>query len=236
MPTKILLVEDEKNFGSVLKEYLKMNGYEVVLSEDGEQGLNAFKSEKFDLCILDVMMPKKDGFTLSKEIKAFNKNIPIIFLTARTMREDVIKGYQLGADDYIHKPFDSELLLLKIKAVLNRNNNTTHTDAFIFEIGQFTFNVRMRILKQAKEKEVKLSPKEAALLNLLCQHKNDVLLRERALKEIWQDDNYFTGRSMDVYIVKLRKYLAADPSVQINNLHGNGYSLTVASSLRRQPE
>jgi two-component system, OmpR family, response regulator len=228
MPVKILLVEDEKNFGSVLKEYLKMNGYEVELSEDGEQGLKAFKSAKFDLCILDVMMPKKDGFTLSKEIKVFNKNIPIIFLTARTMREDMIKGYQLGADDYIHKPFDSELLLLKIKAVLNRNNNTTHSEAFIYNIGQYEFNARMRILKHAPDKEVKLSPKEAALLNLLCQHKNDVLLRERALKEIWQDDNYFTGRSMDVYIVKLRKYLAADTSVQINNLHGNGYSLTVA--------
>jgi two-component system, OmpR family, response regulator len=229
MPIKILLVEDEKNFGSVLKEYLKMNGYEVELCEDGEQGLKAFKSSKFDLCILDVMMPKKDGFTLSKEIKSFNKNIPVIFLTARTMREDIIKGYQLGADDYIHKPFDSELLLLKIKAVLNRSNNISNSDEFIYQLGQYEFNARMRILKHINEKEVKLSPKEAALLHLLCQHKNDVLLRERALKEIWQDDNYFTGRSMDVYIVKLRKYLAKDPSVTIVNLHSNGYSLTVAS-------
>jgi two-component system, OmpR family, response regulator len=228
MATKILLVEDEKNFGSVLKDYLKMNGYDVILTEDGEQGMKTLQSEKFDLCILDVMMPKKDGFTLSKEIKAFNKNIPIIFLTARTMREDMIKGYQLGADDYIHKPFDSELLLLKIKAVLNRNNTSLQSEEFIFTIGLYEFNFRMRTLKHEADKALKLSPKEAALLNLLCQHKNDVLLRERALKEIWQDDNYFTGRSMDVYIVKLRKYLAADTSVQINNLHGNGYSLTVA--------
>jgi two-component system, OmpR family, response regulator len=230
MSHKILLVEDEKNFGSVLKEYLKMNGFDVELAEDGEQGLQVFQSNKFDLCIIDVMMPKKDGFTLSAEIKNINKQVPIVFLTARTMREDIIKGYQIGADDYIHKPFDSELLLLKIKAVLNRNNNTTYSDAFIYNIGQYEFNARMRILKHASDNAVKLSPKEAALLNLLCQHKNDVLLRERALKEIWQDDNYFTGRSMDVYIVKLRKYLAADTSLQINNLHGNGYSLTVASS------
>jgi DNA-binding response OmpR family regulator len=228
MSHKILLVEDEKNFGSVLKEYLKMNGFDVELAEDGEQGLQAFQSNKFDLCIIDVMMPKKDGFTLSAEIKNINKLVPFVFLTARTMREDIIKGYQLGADDYIHKPFDSELLLLKIKAVLNRNAIVTNTEVRIHSIGQFEFNTRMRSLKHVSEKEVKLSPKESELLNLLCQHKNDVLLREKALKTIWKDDNYFTGRSMDVYIVKLRKYLLADTSVQINNLHGNGYSLTVA--------
>ncbi len=225
---KILLVEDEKNFGHILKDYLKMNGYEVVHCEDGEQGLATFEQDNFDLCIIDVMMPKKDGFSLGKEIKSINKLVPIIFLTARTMKEDIVKGYQLGADDYITKPFDSEVLLLKIKAVLNRNTITVHKEVPIHQIGQFEFNTRMRLLKHVSEKEVKLSPKEAALLDLLCQHQNDVLLREKALKTIWKDDNYFTGRSMDVYIVKLRKYLAADTSVLINNLHGNGYSLTVA--------
>ena len=225
MPEKILLVEDEKNFGSVLKDYLSMNGFTVELCEDGEQGLQAFKAGKFDLCIVDVMMPKKDGFTLGKEIKAIDKNIPILFLTARSMREDVIKGYKLGADDYITKPFDSEVLLFKIKAVLNRNSNINDETSFLHEIGKFSFNAKLRLLKGLQGAEVKLSPKEAALLNLLCQHKNDVLLREKALKQIWNEDNYFTARSMDVYIVKLRKYLAADTTIEINNLHGNGYSL-----------
>ncbi len=224
---KILLVEDEKNFGTVLKDYLGMNGYTVTLREDGEQGLEAFKKENFDLCIVDVMMPKKDGFTLSTEIKALNKNIPLLFLTARSMRDDVVKGYKLGADDYITKPFDSEVLLLKIKAILNRQqNNFVNENNFVHEIGKFNFNAKLRILKHTKG-EIKLSPKEAALLNLLCQHKNDVLPREKALKKIWNEDNYFTARSMDVYIVKLRKFLATDANIEINNLHGNGYSLVV---------
>ncbi len=226
MPTKLLLVEDEKNFASILKDYLKMNGFAVELCEDGEQGLNAFKASKFDLCIIDVMMPKKDGFTLSAEIKAIDKNVPLLFLTARGMRDDMIKGYKLGAADYITKPFDSELLLLKIRAILNLQNNDVTENDFLHQIGQFNFNAKLRSLK-IKSHEIKLSPKEAALLNLLCQHKNDVLLREKALKQIWTEDNYFTARSMDVYIVKLRKYLAADASVEINNLHGNGYSLSV---------
>jgi DNA-binding response OmpR family regulator len=226
MAEKILLVEDEKNFGSVLKDYLSMNGFLVDLCEDGEQGLKTFKEVKYDLCIVDVMMPKKDGFTLGSEIKSLDKTIPIIFLTARSMKEDVIKGYKLGADDYITKPFDSEVLLFKIKAVLNRNANTNHEN-HLHEIGTFSFNAKMRSLKPQNGKEVKLSPKESALLNLLCQHKNDVLLREKALKQIWNEDNYFTARSMDVYIVKLRKYLASDATIQINNLHGNGYSLLI---------
>lgn len=229
MSDKILLVEDEKNFGSVLKDYLSMNGFLVELCEDGEQGLNTFKAGKFDLCIVDVMMPKKDGFTLGSELKTIDKNIPIIFLTARSMREDVIKGYKLGADDYITKPFDSEVLLFKIKAVLNRNTNELTENIFLHQIGKFNFNAKMRLLKSETNKEIKLSPKESALLNLLCQHKNDVLLREKALKLIWNEDNYFTARSMDVYIVKLRKYLAADTSIEINNLHGNGYSLLIRS-------
>ncbi len=204
-----------------------MNAFDVTLCENGEEGIRVFKAGKFDLCIVDIMMPKKDGFTLSTEIKAVQKNIPIIFLTARSMREDMVKGYKLGADDYIVKPFDSELLLLKIKAILNRQNNQVSEDHFLYQIGQFTFNARLRSLKGDREEAVKLSPKEAALLNLLCQFKNDVLPREMALKQIWKEETYFTGRSMDVYIVKLRKYLSADPSVEINNLHGNGYSLMV---------
>jgi two-component system OmpR family response regulator len=226
MATKVLLVEDEKNFGMVLRDYLAMNGFEVILCENGELGLQAFKENKFDLCVVDVMMPKKDGFTLASEIKALNKNTPFVFLTARGMREDMIKGYKLGADDYITKPFDSEVLLLKLKAILNRNA-TDNSNEFMHEIGKFSFNAKLRILKSEKNKEEKLSPKEAALLNLLCQHKNDVLPREKALKQIWNDDSYFAGRSMDVYIVKLRKYLASDTNLEINNLHGNGYSLVV---------
>jgi two-component system OmpR family response regulator len=229
---KILLVEDEKNFGSVLKEYLKMNGYAVDLYENGEEGIKAFKEGSFDLCILDIMMPKKDGFTLSAEIKALQKTVPLIFLTARSMRDDMIKGYKLGADDYIIKPFDSEVLLLKIKAILSRNGNNVNSALHQHEIGKYSFNAKLRVLKTSDE-ELKLSPKEAALLNLLCQHKNDVLPRERALKQIWNEDTYFTGRSMDVYIVKLRKYLAGDTSVEINNLHGNGYSLVVKEVDRR---
>ena len=224
MPAKVLLVEDEKNFGIVLRYYLNMNGYEVTLCENGELGLEAFKNNSFDLCIVDVMMPKKDGFTLASEIKALNKNTPFVFLTARGMREDMIKGYKLGADDYLTKPFDSEVLLLKLNAILNRKSSDNN-DTFVHEIGKFSFNAKLRILKS--DKEEKLSPKEAALLNLLCQHKNDVLPREKALKQIWNDDSYFTGRSMDVYIVKLRKYLAGDTTIEINNLHGNGYSLVV---------
>lgn len=226
MSAKLLLVEDEKNFGSVLKEYLKMNGFAVELCEDGEQGLLAFKEHTFDLCIIDIMMPKKDGFSLSAEIKALNKNIPFIFLTARGLRDDQIKGYKLGAEDYIIKPFDSEVLLLKIKAILNRSSWRLNGQEFIHELGCFHFNARMRLLKSPAQ-ELKLSPKEAALLNLLCVYKNDVLPRETALKQIWQEDTYFTARSMDVYIVKLRKYLAADSRIEISNVHGNGYSLVV---------
>lgn len=227
MAHNILLVEDEKNFGMVLRDYLTMNGFAVTLCENGESALESFKENTFDLCVVDVMMPKKDGFTLSAEIKSINKTIPIIFLTARNQREDIIKGYKLGADDYITKPFDSEVLLYKLNAIINRNSEMTDTDNFIHKIGSFVFNARLRTLQSENNTEIKLSPKEAALLNLLCQHKNDVLPRQKALKQIWKDDNYFTGRSMDVYIAKLRKYLACDQCIEINNLHGNGYTLTL---------
>ncbi|MDI1355975.1 MAG: response regulator transcription factor [bacterium] len=225
---KILLVEDEKNFAQVLKDYLKMNDFEVTLCANGEEGIEAFRKEKFDLCIFDVMMPKKDGFTLSKEIRALDLNTPFIFLTARSMREDLIKGYKIGADDYITKPFDSELLLLKIMAIMNRYNEiNTSAEVIVHEFGKFTFNAKFRTLKINKGAEVKLSPKEAALLHLLCLYRNDILPREKALKEIWKEDTYFTGRSMDVYITKLRKYLSTDGRLEITNLHGNGYMLVV---------
>lgn len=224
---KILLVEDEKNFGSVLRDYLRMDGFDVHWSENGEDGIKAFNAAKFDLCVIDVMMPKKDGFTLATEIKAADKSMPLVFLTARSMRDDIIKGYKLGAEDYIIKPFDSEVLILKIKAVLNRNTDRLNGSFVLHHLGQFSFNSKLRLLKTQSGHETKLSPKEAALLDLLCLHKNDVLPREKALKQIWKEDSYFTARSMDVYIVKLRKYLAADPSVEIANLHGNGYSLIV---------
>ena len=225
MKAKVLLVEDEKNFGMLLKDYLSMNDFLVTHCEDGEQGLHAFKADTFDICIIDIMMPKKDGFTLSTEIKTIQKTVPIIFLTARAMRDDIIKGYSLGADDYVIKPFDSEVLLFKIKAILNRKPLLSVDTNYLHEVGQFTFNAKLRTLKHLVHAEIKLSPKEAALLNLLCQHKNDVLTREKALKQIWEDDNYFTARSMDVYMVKLRKYLSSDKNLEIANVHGNGYSL-----------
>jgi len=225
---KILLVEDEKNFAQVLKDYLRMNDYDVVLCENGVEAMEVFRSNKFDLCIVDVMMPKKDGFTLTAEIKAFNNDTPLIFLTARSMRDDMVKGYKLGADDYIVKPFDSELLLLKIQAILNRNHIGQITNQQSrHQIGKLDFDAALRSLKISNEEEIRLSPKESALLNLLCQHRDTILPREKALKQIWKEDTYFTGRSMDVYIVKLRKYLSADKNLEIKSLHGDGYTLTV---------
>jgi len=221
---RILLVEDEKNFATVLKDYLKMNGFDVELRENGEEGLQAFKASAFDLCILDIMMPKKDGFTLAAEIRSLNKRVPLLFLTARGLRDDVIKGYKLGADDYLTKPFDPEVLLLKLNAVLSRGNNPNSL-ARVYGLGHYTFNAGLRTLTSKAGVQTRLSPKETALLQLLCQHQNDVLPREKALKLIWKEDTYFTARSMDVYIVKLRKYLAADTAIEIVNLHGNGYSL-----------
>jgi len=221
------LVEDERNFALVMKDYLSMNGYEVALACNGEEGSRLFQEQKYDLCLLDIMMPRKDGFSLAAEIRGKDREVPLLFLTARGQREDMLKGYKLGADDYIVKPFDSEVLLLKIKAILTRQRNLNGTEAQEHLFGAFSFNAKLRLLKHKQGQETRLSPKEAALLNLLCQHRNDVLPRDRALKLIWKEDNYFTGRSMDVYIVKLRKYLSSDPLVAINSLHGNGYSLQI---------
>lgn len=226
MKTSILLVEDERNFATILKDFLKMNGYDVTLCENGELGWSVFNEELFDLCIIDVMMPKKDGFTLATEIKNVKPNTPIIFLTAKTLRDDVIKGYSIGADDYVTKPFDSEVLLYKIKAVLNRKLKDKEEKQTQYKIGKFNFDVKMRVLKN-ENLEIKLSPKEGALLELLCEHINNVLPREKALKQIWKEDTYFNARSMDVYIVKLRKHLSSDTKISINNIHSNGYSLMV---------
>ncbi|WP_010522922.1 response regulator transcription factor [Aquimarina agarivorans] len=226
---KILLVEDDPNFGTILKDYLTINNYEVTHAKNGMEGFEKFKRDSFNLCILDVMMPYKDGFTLAKEIKDKNKNIPIIFLTAKAMKEDVLKGYKVGADDYLNKPFDSEVLLMKIKAIMQRKVVDTEVESkqVEFQIGEFSFNSRLRFLTYKKEDPVKLSPKENDLLRLLALNLNDLMTRELALTKIWRDDNYFTSRSMDVYIAKLRKYLKKDGNVEILNIHGEGFRLVV---------
>ena len=224
---KILLVEDDPNFGTVLKDYLAFNDYNVTHAKDGIEGLIMFKNNDFDLCILDVMMPRKDGFSLAQDIRSSNKEIPIIFLTAKTLKEDVLRGYQVGADDYLNKPFDSEVLLFKIKAILQRKESDTsaENEQFEFEIGSFFFNSKLRHLSLGENEPQKLSPKESKLLKMLALHKNDLMPRELALTKIWRDDNYFTSRSMDVYIAKLRKYLKIDESVEILNIHGEGFRL-----------
>ncbi|MCF6213110.1 MAG: response regulator transcription factor [Flavobacteriaceae bacterium] len=223
---RILLVEDDQNFGTVLKDYLTLNDYDVTLAKDGLEGLIMFKNDIFDLCILDVMMPRKDGFSLAKDIRSTNKEIPIFFLTAKTLKEDVLKGYQVGADDFLNKPFDSEVLLYKIKAILQRKESEKDVaeEIFEFEIGKFHLNSKLRHLTINGELR-KLSPKENKLLKLLAIHINDLMPRELALTKIWRDDNYFTSRSMDVYIAKLRKYLKEDPNVEIINIHGEGFRM-----------
>jgi len=226
---KILLVEDDQNFGAILKDYLVLNDFEVVLAKNGMEGFEKFKKDTYDLCILDVMMPYKDGYTLAKEIREKNKDVPIIFLTAKSMKEDVLKGYKVGADDYLNKPFDSEVLLMKIKAIIQRKSSDVKTDntKFEFEIGQFHLNSKLRFLSFQNQEPIKLSPKENELLKMLVLHQNDLMPRELALTKIWRDDNYFTSRSMDVYIAKLRKYLKPDENVEILNIHGEGFRLVV---------
>jgi DNA-binding response OmpR family regulator len=222
---KILLCEDDTNLGMVLKNYLELNEYDVTLERDGRLGLAAFQREKFDICLLDVMMPNMDGFTLAEEIRDVDPDIPLFFLSAKTMKDDIIQGYKLGADDYITKPFDSEVLLLKIKAILKRNEEDNRiSDNVEFDLGKYHFNPKLRELKHDEMTQT-LSPKENELLKMLAEHKNDLLPRERALKKIWGSDTYFNGRSMDVYIAKLRKYLKDDANIEIVNIHGNGFRL-----------
>lgn len=222
---KILLCEDDTNLGMVLKNYLEINDYDVTLERDGRLGLAAFQREKFDICLLDVMMPNMDGFTLAEEIRDVDPDIPLFFLSAKTMKEDIIQGYKLGADDYITKPFDSEVLLHKIKAILKRNEELNREQENMeFDMGRFHFNPKLRELS-IDGKTQTLSPKENELLRMLAEHKNDLLPREKALKKIWGSDTYFNGRSMDVYIAKLRKYLKEDENLEIVNIHGNGFRL-----------
>ena len=228
---KILLVEDDPNLGMLLQDYLQLKGkFDVVLCVNGEDGLKAFNAQSFDICILDVMMPKKDGFTLGKDIRKVNAQVPIIFATAKAMLEDKAAAYNLGGDDYITKPFRIEELLLRINALLKRvSNNTDETDLrkeTKFSIGKYTFDFTTQIIT-FNDIPQKLSTKEAELLRLLCLKKNEVLTREEALLSIWHDDNYFNGRSMDVFLSKLRKYLKEDSAVEILNVHGRGYKLLV---------
>lgn len=226
---RILLVEDDPNFGLVLKDYLELHDYEVVLCTNGMQGQSAFRNGTFDLCILDVMMPEMDGFSLAKIIRTHNTQVPLFFLTAKNLKNDVVQGFELGADDYITKPFDSEVLLYKIKAIISRVQAAAGPLPQIIQLGHFHFDVSLRELSIDGETH-RLSPKEAELLQLLAANVNKVVSRSEALQRIWKDDNYFTGRSMDVYVTKLRKYLAADPSVEIINQHGNGFRLVAPSA------
>jgi two-component system OmpR family response regulator len=219
-------VEDDPNFGTVLKDYLSMNDFDVELAPDGDLGWEVFSRGGWDLCVLDVMLPRRDGFTLAGDIRKVNLEVPIIFLTAKTLQEDVLEGFKLGADDYITKPFHSEELLLRIQAVLKRGKAKRNDDQKEFQIGSFHFNYKSRILSRGED-EQKLSPKEAELLRLLALNLNDITYREEALKSIWGRDDYFTARSMDVFITKLRKYLRPDPSIEIVNIHGNGFRLNV---------
>ncbi len=224
--SKILLVEDDLSFGSVLESYLEINDFIVEWIDDGKYALDAFRKDEFHLCILDVMLPNVDGFTIASEIRAINKTIPIIFLTAKKLKDDVLKGYGLGADDYITKPFDADILLAKIKAIISRRAGVRKTTD-VLTVGKYKFNTKIRTLC-LEEEERKLSPKEAQLLELLAESPNSLVSRETALKSIWGSDDYFTARSMDVYITKLRKYLSGDSDISIKNIHGAGFQMVIA--------
>jgi len=224
---KILLAEDDINLGTILKEFLQIKNFEVSFAKDGKEGERLFKTENFALCILDIMMPKMDGFTLAKIIKTRDIDIPIIFLTAKSMLQDKVRAFEIGADDYITKPFSTEELFLRINAVLKRTNsivNFQNVEKVFFEIGKYKFDYGKRILRIAK-REFSLTSKEADLLRLFCMNMNNILPRSKALETVWTEDNYFTSRSMDVYVAKLRKYFKEDSSIKIINIHGRGFKL-----------
>jgi two-component system OmpR family response regulator len=225
-PVRIFLVEDDLSFGSVLKSYLEINDFTVEWVDDGKYAVDHFRKGMFDICILDVMLPHVDGFTIANEIRQINNLVPVIFLTAKKMKEDVLKGYDVGGDDYITKPFDTDILLAKLRAILARRDYQNGTKD-IYEIGKFIFNSKLRTLTIGDE-ERKLSPKEAQLLELLAVNPNALISREMALKKIWGNDDYFTARSMDVYITKLRKFLLDDPRLNIKNIHGAGFQLVIS--------
>lgn len=222
----ILLCEDDPNLGELLSKYLTAKGFETTLAIDGEKGLKEFKRKSFDFLILDVMMPIKDGFTLAKDVRQIDKQVPILFLTAKAMKEDTVTGFNAGADDYMTKPFSMEELLLRINAILRRASALPNEESKveIINVGKFLFDYNAQKL-DSKDEKLKLTTKENELLYLLCKHKNGILERNHALKAVWGDDNYFNGRSMDVYIAKLRKLLKKDPNVQIINVHGKGFKL-----------
>ena len=222
---RIFLVEDDLSFGSVLKSYLELNDFQVDWVDDGKYAVDHFRKGAFEICILDVMLPHVDGFTIAREIRKINNLVPIIFLTAKKMKEDVLKGYGVGGDDYVTKPFDTDILLAKIKAIMTRRDFQTGTRD-VFEIGKFVFNSKLRTLTIGDD-ERKLSPKEAQLLELLALNPNELISREVALKKIWGSDDYFTARSMDVSITKLRKFLSDDPNLNIKNIHGAGFQLII---------
>lgn len=223
---KLLLVEDDRSFGAVLKSYLELSDFIVDWVDDGLLALPKFLSQKYDLVILDVMLPNVDGFTIANQIRENDTETPFIFITAKTLRDDIVKGYKTGADDYITKPFDSEILLFKIKAILSRGTSGNLFLNETIKFGQFTFNPKIRTLVSLDVETVKtLSPKEAELLKMLLEQRGEILPKSLALNSIWGDANYFTTRSMDVYIAKLRKYLSSDKSIQIITIHGSGYRL-----------
>ncbi|EFL47202.1 response regulator transcription factor RprY [Prevotella disiens] len=226
---KILLCEDDENLGTLLSEYLQAKDYQADLCPDGEIGYKTFLKNKYDICVLDVMMPKKDGFTLAQEIRQTNAEIPIIFLTAKQLKEDILAGFKIGADDYITKPFSMEELVFRIEAILRRVRGKKSKESTLYQIGRFAFDTQKQLLTldNDPEKATKLTTKENELLALLCAHSNEILQRDYALKTIWIDDNYFNARSMDVYITKLRKHLKADDQIEIINIHGKGYKLIV---------
>ncbi len=222
----ILLCEDDENLGMLLREYLNAKGYSTDLCPDGDAGYKAFVKNRYDMCVLDVMMPKMDGFTLAQEIRQANAEVPIVFLTAKTLKEDVLAGFKIGADDYLTKPFSMEELTLRIDAILRRTHGKKPKESNIYQVGRFTFDTQKQLLTIDGE-QIKLTTKESELLALLCAHSGEILQRDFALKTIWTDDNYFNARSMDVYVTKLRKHLKADPSLEIKNIHGKGYKLIV---------
>ena len=221
---RILLVEDDENLGYVIQDLLSMNGYKVHLARDGKEGLLFFNKSKYDLCLIDVMMPKKDGFELAEDIQKVNNCVPLVFLTARNQKEDKIKGLKLGADDYITKPFDSDEFLLRVKAILRRSSTKKNNSDKEYKIGEYTFTPSTLILSKDTNNR-RLTKKESALLKILCEHKGKILEREVVSNLIWGDDSYFVGRSMDVFITRLRKYLKDDSAISITNIHGVGFRL-----------
>ena len=223
---KILLCEDDENLGMLLREQLQAKGYSTVLCPDGEQGFKEFTKNKYDIAVLDVMMPKKDGFTLAQDIRQANADLPIIFLTAKTLKEDILEGFKIGADDYITKPFSMEELVFRVEAILRRVRGKKTKESTLYHIGKFVFDTQKQLLTIG-DQQTKLTTKVNELLALLCSHANEILQRDFALKTIWIDDNYFNARSMDVYITKLRKHLKDDDQIEIINIHGKGYKLIV---------